>query len=633
MIYLNFIPLKAQNFNFTIYRRKSNKIEKRDNKLYYYNLPESNTDKNNYFYYSISLSKLNGFESYDYKSEDNPYLFTAILFDVMKDNFKSNSNVFIKNVGISRFISFTINTYNEGKQVIQIYPYYLKSQNKYGYLVEFKFIKNANVPFTKRVQILSLSLANDYKSNINSYMDRYDMIQEFLQKYKLDFYNLKLFDYILDMEDDLIKISEKELKKKIYLFGKDQTGENKVLGTSGNPYKSIEKPIHIVFLFKNEDKAAANELFKALSGKSFSTFSGLNNYFNVGFNLNNVSSINIDFDNPNSQHKIDEEIKLLKVTHENHKIIGVLIDSYSKGNKNAKEYAFAKLCFYNNQIPLQVVTKELILRSDGLKWAVSNIALQIFAKVGGIPWLLKPEINDCLIFGIGIAHQINRDVKPCMIKKYYAYSVCLDSSGYYNSIGILAKSKNAQDYYNDLKKNIAETVKRHLQERPEIKHIILHTPFTLRNQEILEINQAITSIKDSYLDVDFSVVKINVKNRYDGFSDQNMRIPFQSTYIKLSEDEYLIWFDGLDKTKNRISKQVAMPAHVKFFMVGDTIKKEDILQDLVNFAGASWRGFNAKLEPISTFYPHLIASFVKQFREIDEEIENRMTYFDSPWFL
>ena len=50
----------------------------------------------------------------------------------MKDNFKSNSNVFIKNVGISRFISFTINTYNEGKQVIQIYPYYLKSQNKYG---------------------------------------------------------------------------------------------------------------------------------------------------------------------------------------------------------------------------------------------------------------------------------------------------------------------------------------------------------------------------------------------------------------------------------------------------------------------------------------------------------------------
>ena len=37
-------------------------------------------------------------------------------------------------------------------------------------------------------------------------------------------------------------------------------------------------------------------------------------------------------------------------------------------------------------MPLQVISAQLIQRRDQFKWSVSNIALQIFTKLGGIPW-------------------------------------------------------------------------------------------------------------------------------------------------------------------------------------------------------------------------------------------------------
>lgn len=57
--------------------------------------------------------------------------------------------------------------------------------------------------------------------------------------------------------------------------------------------------------------------------------------------------------------------------------------------------------------------------------------------------------------------------------------------------------------------------------------------------------------------------------------------------------------------------------------------KRKYLQDILNLSGANWRGFNAKMSPISVFYPQLVAKFLKYFDNYSEiNVENI-----KPWFL
>jgi hypothetical protein len=80
---------------------------------------------------------------------------------------------------------------------------------------------------------------------------------------------------------------------------------------------------------------------------------------------------------------------------------------------------------------------------------------------------------------------------------------------------------------------------------------------------------------------------------------------------------------------------VANPTYIEFYYGTDNSKIIKSLQDAVNLAGASWRGFNAKLEPISIFYPQLIAGFIRDFRKADatQEVERTLSRFNTPWFL
>jgi hypothetical protein len=54
-----------------------------------------------------------------------------------------------------------------------------------------------------------------------------------------------------------------------------------------------------------------------------------------------------------------------------------------------------------------------------------SIGLQVFSKLGGIPWTVKPSTNNCFIFGCRKAHDIQRQNGRTTVKKYFAYSVAL----------------------------------------------------------------------------------------------------------------------------------------------------------------------------------------------------------------
>jgi hypothetical protein len=109
-------------------------------------------------------------------------------------------------------------------------------------------------------------------------------------------------------------------------------------------------------------------------------------------------------------------------------------------------------------------------------------------------------------------------------------------------------------------------------------------------------------------------------------------VPYESTYLQLCKDEFLLWFEGLQYHNPNINKRISGPTHIEFYYSNRELTiddKKSYLQDVLNLSGANWRGFNSKSTPISIHYTWLVSKFIKHFSKYGEiNIENI-----KPWFL
>ncbi len=642
LIEFNFIPLKTTEFKLKLYRRKYNQ-EAKEEGFFIEKLPTSIVDydgKKEYERFLISLQPFDRAEEYEFSSTDNHVLSVAIIWNLFKQKVRNEYLEKYEIVdGFNKFVSFVVEECNPyGSRVIKVSPYYLAIEKKFGFILEFDFRKNVGTKFDKKIQELSYSLDKSGRSNANSYLDKKNIIQKFIASKFISLLELTIGSEQFRLSSCFMSLAGKELDDRNYFFKNSRLDFDKSKGIKTyGPYDIPALPPIYVFVFKDNEKEVGNELYKALIGKTYhSTFAGMKEMFSIELNTSNVKSIY--YNDNESNDSIGQKLQAILDLNKDKRVIGIFIDSYSTGLNKSEQYIKMKHIFFKLNVPLQAVRRDRILASDGLKWAASGIGLQIFAKLGGVPWLVKPSTPKCLIFGIGTAHEresykVDNGYEKTRIKRYYAYSVCLDSSGLYKSLGLLGESNNETVYLSSLKNNIIAYVKDQLLKGQNISNCVIHTPFKLRKAEMKSIENALADLKKEHDEISFTVVKINTKNRFFGFADNNLKVPYESSYIQLSGKEFLVWFEGLKRGREYINKRIANPAHVEFIYMSEKVDKIMLLQDLVNLAGASWRGFNAKLEPISIFYPQLVAGFIKEFRQMNLDYKSNLTQFDTPWFL
>jgi len=639
-ISLNFLPFVDDNINLMVYRKKYCG-EPRKEGYFRAKLPiiASGNIGDKYDQYRISLSQFENSEPYDFYSNQNPILMTSIIWHLFKNKIASEYWGKYEIIDyFQKFVSFVAEEFEEGNRVVKVSPYYLPVKKMIGYLFNFDFRKNPGIKYDRKIQVLSFSIDRNGKSNVNSYLDKLNFMKNFINIKFIEMMQLSINGAKYKLNSEFVKLDSKELNDRVYIFNNGKTDRNKTRGIKNKPYRLPSKEPFFVFIFKESEKEVGNELFKALIGRTYhSTFPGMKEQFDIDLTTRNVSSINIDL-TKDTLEDMDYKLKAEICKHQDKQVIGVFIDSYSDFFNKSSVYITLKYVFSNLRIPLQVVRKNRVLASEGLKWAASGIGLQIFSKLGGVPWIVKPSTSDCLIFGIGTAHEKEKIINEqgdsrYRVKKFYAYSICLDSTGRYLSLGILGENNDSQKYITTVKDSIKTYITECIGLRKDVTNCVIHTPFKMRYDEMQAIKDSLNEVRKDYENINFSVIKINTRNRFFGFAENNLKIPYESSYIKLSNKEYLIWFEGLIHGKEYINKRVANPTHIEFLYYSKEEDKEKLLQDIVNLAGASWRGFNAKLEPTSIFYPELIARFIRDFRSIGKDFEQHMSKLDIPWFL
>lgn len=635
-ISLNFLEITPKEFDVQFYWKKLSEIPEDEQKgIYKPNIKLDNSEK--YEKVAVVFEPTEGFTEKVCSQNFHIDITKQFLFKALTTKCKG-TEIFETNKDKYHRQYFTINNHKEGTETVWLEPYFLSKTNSFGFLIDFKFFVDEDYKMTilgtvdKRILQLSGTLDNQGKSNKEFYIFKNEKIKIFLNKF---YPTIKEFGHNSNftIPNKLLELKSFLLEPKTYLFENDRENKSPYFGLQANaPLQKPKNETNFIFVFKDSDRNIAIDLLKGLKGESFpQQFAGIENLFKIKFNNSNITGKKVIEINDEILNDLVSEIKGSSTN-----LLPIILTNSKTNELDEKLYYKIKHKFTSNDIACQVVTKELVNNSYSLKYSLSNIGLQIFAKSGGKPWKIKPALNDCLIIGIGSKNketytQIDEKIRVKKIEKYFTYSVLTDSSGIFKEIQILSEDEQEENYYTKLVQKLKSIINTAIQEGN--RNIVVHTPHRISKEKVWN-----KVFEDIPKDVLISIIIINDKHKYFGYDySKNSLVPYESSFISISEYEYLVWFEGLQFNNSAFTKPIGSPIYINFWYSNnmENLKnlnfRSKLLQDCINLSGANWRGFKAKQLPVSIFYCQKISEFLTKFEEYNYDnihIDNL-----KPWFL
>ncbi len=636
-IHLNFLPLKGNPPAFPIFRkpREPQSGDRPQLDAISFKLPDCGQAEEDWRSYWILPESREGFGAFTAQPDYNHHLTCWMLAWSLRSTANETVDAPEARISRNRFlrdISFVLKEHFEGQELLVMQPYYLRATRQFGFLADFHFALKEGVPFTRKVQQLSLSLDKNYRRNLDCYSDRSFRIRQFLTKMQttLKSLHLGLDGPLVELEDDFVSLPADRLRTKVYLFGENRQSCSQFTGLREHgPLSPLDVPPRLLFMFREQDRQAARRLALALQGtkqRGRFVFPGFKALFKTPLEIDRNPIVLPDLTHYAMSGALDR-VKQERNVHPALVPVLVLPDGDDDG------YLTHKALFTHAEIPTQACTLRILQDDDTLKWAIGSLALQIFCKAGGRPWKVRPTADRSLIIGISQSHKLREHEGGRRVEKYFAFSVLTDSSGLFQKIQVLGEADSQTNYIMALQNTLRRILSDSAQ---EFSRVVIHTSFKLKYREIDAIQSVVTeaAAQTDANQCRFAVVKVNHKCRFFGVNrSTNSLVPYEASRVRLGPGEYLVWFEGIFPDKPTVTKAFPGPTHLEFLRLRDAtqINEDILLQDLVNLSGANWRGFNAKSAPISVFYCHLVADLVHDFHERGLPLPAVEDL--NPWFL
>ncbi|MGY6274370.1 Piwi domain-containing protein [Methylomonas sp. MgM2] len=317
--------------------------------------------------------------------------------------------------------------------------------------------------------------------------------------------------------------------------------------------------------------------------------------------------------------------------------------SFKKREATDNPYYLGKSLFFTHQVPVQDFTIELLLQSDNsLGYSLNNMALACYAKMGGVPWLLKssPTLSHELVIGIGsanIGHERGVDNQRIM-----GITTVFSGDGSY-IVSNTSKAVMPEAYCEALITVLGETIekiqKRMNWQKGDTIRLIFHAQVKKFNKEEIE---AVRTVIDKYREyqIEFAFLKISEDHGLHMFDSstagaQKGRLaPQRGKTFKLSKYEMLIYLIGqreLRQDTDGHPRGVILDVHKD-----STFKDITYLSaQLYSFASHSWRSYFPNPMPVTISYSDLIARNLGWLNQLPGWNDSVMIgkIGQSQWFL
>jgi hypothetical protein len=174
-LHLNFLPVVGDIPSFKIYRKPRAGSEARaDREASSYSFPKG-LDRDDRADFWVKVAPSDGYEPYIARGDENNALTRWALSHALKDSIRSRlraDEYFIPEKGFLDEVALFMKRHPEGHEELVVQPYHLGETHQFGCLADFHFRKKDGVPFSRRIQQLSLMLDAQGRRNLNAYIDR-----------------------------------------------------------------------------------------------------------------------------------------------------------------------------------------------------------------------------------------------------------------------------------------------------------------------------------------------------------------------------------------------------------------------------------------------------------------------------
>jgi hypothetical protein len=310
-----------------------------------------------------------------------------------------------------------------------------------------------------------------------------------------------------------------------------------------------------------------------------------------------------------------------------------LVQSYERTHEMpgpVNPYLVTKATFLAQNVPTQEFEIETAQSSENqLRYSLSNMALATYAKLNGVPWLLKasPPIAHELVIGLGSA-QIGQGRLGDRQRVVGITTVFTGDGNYWlsNLSGAVSYDDYPQAVLSSLRKAVEHASKvLNWQPRDHIR-LIFHTFKPFKDVEAEAVTALTTELGD--YDVETAFIHVVEDHPYLLFdeaqpgmpsfgSDQRKGIlaPPRGTFFQLDRREVLISLTGPKELKQP-SDGIPRPLLLKLHRASTFTDLTYLSRQVFAFACHSWRSFLPAPRPVTILYSDLLARLLGRLETV-----------------
>lgn len=320
-------------------------------------------------------------------------------------------------------------------------------------------------------------------------------------------------------------------------------------------------------------------------------------------------------------------------------------------------YLAAKAFLLRNGIASQEVRLSKVQSSKyDLPYILRDIAVATYAKLGGSPWTVRPTMPLSKEVVLGMAHTEFGD-RHSTRARYMGITTVFNSEGTYLLAAGTARCKY-DDYPRELTKSVKKTLARLASDYAwsggDVVRLVFHTTKPLTGSEVGMVADEAVGALDKDIQIQTAFLTIEQSHPYKvlaphekgteryvellrgGFGRARVGTcaPKRGLMIDLGRHRRLLCVNGPALMK-REGESIPHPLQIELHPRSTYTDMGALVRQVFHFTGLSWRSMLPVTEPVTIYYPHLIARLLGRFTTLqdwrDDLLDTRL--HRSRWFL
>ncbi|MHB0876620.1 MAG: Piwi domain-containing protein [Anaerolineae bacterium] len=399
-----------------------------------------------------------------------------------------------------------------------------------------------------------------------------------------------------------------------------------------------EQPV-CLFVFDESDRDYANRLYLTLRN-GIGSFPGCKRLVGLSLESSSVEAVRVSTSSSvGKAGSFEAATESALAARQSAPDFAFIIGSKFAADGNHDPYIGAKLALLRRGVPSQFVSRELMDAPGQFPFALNNIALAFFVKLGGAPWGIDiPTASPTLVLGIGRA-EIGDRASPTS-RRLIGYAVCTLSSGIYVNTSFFPPSDNLDQFVRMLGVGLTSALDRSLAQHQLVAKVSVHV-------SQLEQRRVQNAVRDAVVEyerrvsvpVPFEVVRLSTEPEFAVYDLAHPGfVAAEGTTVLLDSDHALLVTEGRREPlawRNR--KPTTLELHRDYCSSTANARMQDTVAEALALSSLNWRAFNAVTQPVSLRYARLLADQVARLASVDAGVTRMLAdqplLNDLPWFL